>query len=114
MAPTLLFLFAVASLIMIATRLVVARRRLRALFRHGQVVAWKDRISTLTPETKVVHVDLGFGAEVWIVDAGNMAIDRSTRAFEKGVLIYPRPRMSVVQAACRNRGVEILRLFHRF
>ena len=110
----ILGLAAIGGLVLVAAKVLQAKRRRHCLLNAGRVRSWNRVTQEPLSITKIVRTDFGFGREVWAVGFGDDEIDPGLRAFRAGVLIRPAPRLSDLTQFCRSHGLECVEIVVRW
>lgn len=100
-------LFVVAGGMLVVGKIANGNSRRKHLIGAGRTSTWEMAENQVRKISRIVQTDFGYGREVWALYERSAEIDRKLRAFQTGVLILPRPKVSELQEFCRSRHIEL-------
>jgi hypothetical protein len=100
-------LFVVAGGILVIGKVANGKRRRNHLIEAGRTSTLETVKSQAHKISRIIQTDFGYGREVWALHVTSAEIDRKLRAFQAGVLILPRPKVSDLQEFCQSRHIAL-------
>lgn len=103
----LVLLVVICGAVLVFRNLFAARKRKDVLEHGGQVSTWREIQSHPDRFVKFVQTDFGYGREIWALSTAAHEIDLQLRAFKRGILIAPPPKLSELREFCQSRAMEL-------
>jgi hypothetical protein len=102
-----LFLLVAVAITFVLKNTCRSRNRRKLLEDAKCLSTWEEVQRQPDRFERIVLTNFGFGSEVWATTGTDDEMDIELRAFKNGVLILPRPDISVLKTFCRSHGLAV-------